>query len=98
MGPSAWRLANAARRTLAPRLGGWLPPAVRPHLVLDWATHRGRVATTEVSDLVGIAVNATGELLRGLEEQGHLEPGRANPSGRGFFYVPARGAVERAWS
>jgi ATP-dependent DNA helicase RecG len=84
----AWRLSNRARRELAPRLGKWLPPAARARLVAGWARHRGRVTTTEVADLVGIAVNAAGELLKALEEQGQLAPGRATRLGRGFFYVP----------
>ena len=89
VGSPAWRLSNRARRELAPRLGEWLPPAARTRLVTNWARHRGRVTTTEVSDLVGIAVNAAGELLKALEEHGQLAPGRATKLGRGFFYVPA---------
>ena len=84
----ARRLSDRARRELAPRLGGWLPPAARPRLVVGWARHRGRVSTTEVSDLVGVAVNVAGELLKALEEQGQLAPGRTTRLGRGFFYVP----------
>jgi ATP-dependent DNA helicase RecG len=85
----ARRLADNLRRALAQRLGTWLPPAARPRLVVGWAQHRGRVSTTEVSDLVGISVNLAGELLKSLEEQGHLAPGRTNRAGRGFFYVTA---------
>jgi ATP-dependent DNA helicase RecG len=88
VGSPARRLSDRIRRELASRLGGWLPPAARPQMVVSWARHRGRVSTTEVSDLVGIAVNVAGELLKTLEEQGQLAPGRASRIGRGFFYVP----------
>ena len=88
VGSPARRLSDRIRRELASRLGGWLPPAARPQMVVSWARHRGRVSTTEVSDLVGTAVNVAGELLKTLEEQGQLAPGRASRTGRGFFYVP----------
>lgn len=88
VGALARRLAAPVRKVLATRLRGWLDPAGRPRLVLNWALHRGRVSTTEVADLVGIPVNRAGTLLRGLEEQGYLAPGRVTRTGRGFFYVP----------
>jgi ATP-dependent DNA helicase RecG len=85
----ARRLSDSLRRALAPRLREWLPPAARARLVLGWARHRGRVSTTEVAAIVGIGVNLASELLRSLEDQGLLSPGRSNRTGRGFFYVPA---------
>jgi len=51
------------------------------------------MSTTEAADIVGIGVNLAGELLRGLEEQGLLAPGRSNRIGRGFFYVPVSAEV-----
>lgn len=95
VGNPAWRLSDRARHELAPRLAGWLPHAARPRLVVSWARHRGRVSTTEVSDLVGIAVNAAGELLKVLEDQGHLAPGRATRLGRGFLLRADSGATRR---
>ena len=84
----ARRLSYEIRRELSSRLVAWLPPAGRPHLVRGWARHRGRVSTTEIADIVSISVNASGELLKTLAEQGLLAPGRAARTGRGFFYVP----------
>lgn len=57
-------------------------------MILEWARARGRVSSTEVADLAGVAQNYAGKLLTELERQGHLEPGRPNRSGRGFFYRP----------
>jgi len=58
-------------------------------MVLAWARHRGRVASTEVADLLGVAPKSAGVLLRDLEERGLLSPGRVNRRGRGFAYVPS---------
>lgn len=52
---------------------------------------RGRISTTELGDLVGVAANAVGPLLRSLEDEGLLTPSRANRLGRGFHYLPVRG-------
>jgi ATP-dependent DNA helicase RecG len=87
-GHAAWRLSDRVRRHLAPRLGGWLSPDARPRLIVTWARHRGRVSTTEVSDLAGISIVRAGAVLKALEAQGDLAPGRALRSGRGFFYTP----------
>lgn len=88
LGPPAWRLSDPVRDRLTSKLDNWLPAPARAAMVVAWARHRGRVTTTEVADLVGIAVNHAGQLLKGLEDTGQLAPGRVNRRGRGFFYVP----------
>lgn len=87
--PVGRRLSDTVRKELASRLTNWQPPTARARLVLDWARHRGRVSTTEIADIVGISINLASDLLKSLEEQGVLAPGRVTRSGRGFFYVLA---------
>lgn len=86
--PPAWRLSDAVRERLGPRLAPVVSPAGRAEMILAWAQARGRVSSTEVSDMAGIAVNYAGKLLMALEGEGRLEPGREIRMGRGFFYRP----------
>lgn len=86
--PPAWRLTDTTRDRLVHRLP-FLQGTGRQQMILEWARARGRVSSTEAADLSGVAQNYAGKLLTDLERQGHLEPGRANRSGRGFFYRPA---------
>jgi ATP-dependent DNA helicase RecG len=87
-GDPAYRLSDKARDELAARLTSWLPSKKRADLVVTWAGHRGRVSTTEIADIVGTTVARASQLLKSLEDDGLLAPGRANRQGRGFFYVP----------
>ncbi|NED99363.1 hypothetical protein [Phytoactinopolyspora halotolerans] len=87
--PVAWRPSAVVRTMLHSRLQGVLTGAGRERMILDWARARGRVSSTEVADLAGVATNYAGKLLGHLEAQGYISPGRANRSGRGFFYRPA---------
>ncbi|PZF79577.1 ATP-binding protein [Jiangella anatolica] len=88
--PTAWRLSDLAGEWLSYRLR-YRQGEARQRMILDWARARGRVSSTEVADLAGVAQNYAGKLLTELERQGYLEPGRANRSGRGFFYRPVSG-------
>ncbi|WP_157574803.1 ATP-binding protein [Jiangella muralis] len=85
--PAAWRLSDLVRDTLEYRLG-YRQGEARQRMILEWARARGRVSSTEIADLAGVAQNYAGKLLTELERQGQLEPGRPNRSGRGFFYRP----------
>lgn len=87
--PDAYRLSEGARTILADRMAHLTTPEGRTALILGWARARGRVSTTEVSDMVGVTVPYAGSLLTGLEDEGQLAPGREHKAGRGFFYVPA---------
>ncbi|WP_129667691.1 ATP-binding protein [Phytoactinopolyspora endophytica] len=84
--PSAWRPSDVVREKLPTRLQHVLSGTGRERMILDWARARGRVSSTEVADLAGVATNYAGKLLGNLEAHGYLQPGRANRSGRGFFY------------
>lgn len=88
--PTAWRLSDHLLEWLDYRLG-YRHGEARQRMILEWAQARGRVSSTEVADLAGVAQNYAGKLLTELERQGQLEPGRPNRSGRGFFYRPVRG-------
>lgn len=86
--PTAVRLAGPVRARFASRMASLLGPAGRRRLATDWATGRGRISTTELADLVGIAPNAVSSVLRALESEGVLEPSRGNRAGRSFHYLP----------
>lgn len=86
--PPAWRPSNAVRAYFASRMAGALGPAGRRRLATEWARARGRISTTELGDLAGVAVNAVGAVLRSLESEGVLRPSRGNRAGRSFHYLP----------
>ncbi len=60
----------------------------RAEVALSWARIRGRVSTTELGSIVGASPSNLGGVLKSLESEGLLEPGRKNRRGAGFFYVP----------
>jgi len=84
----AWRLSNPVRALFASRLAPVTGPASRGRLAAGWARSRGRVSTTELGDIAGIAVNAAGGVLHTLENDGLLRPSRGNRAGRSFHYLP----------
>jgi ATP-dependent DNA helicase RecG len=86
--PTAWRLSDAMRDRLAASHRPLANADEREAMLLNWARQRGRLSTSEASDLARVSVVYAGELLRGLEDRQLLAPGRANRGGRGFFYVP----------
>lgn len=85
----AHRFASAAGEILGDRLESHTTTSGRRRLAVDWARGRGRASSSEIADLTAISVKSAGNLLAGLEAEGHLAPGRPNRRGRGFFYVPA---------
>jgi ATP-dependent DNA helicase RecG len=85
----ASRLSDYSREQLRTRLEQLNSPGGRETMVLDWAQCRGRVSSTEASDLAGISVTHAGTLLSRMAEDGLLKPGREKRRGRGFFYAPA---------
>ena len=58
-------------------------------MILEWASHRGPVSSTEVADLANLSLPRSGQILTELEDRGDLAHGRAVKAGRGFFYAPA---------
>ncbi|MEU4388586.1 hypothetical protein [Promicromonospora sp. NPDC023805] len=88
----AWTFSKAARSALdderlrADRTRRATP---RPEIAMDWARARGRISSTELASIVGAAPPNVGPVLRKLEDQGQLEPGRQARRGPGFFYRPA---------
>jgi ATP-dependent DNA helicase RecG len=87
--PAAWRLGGRVRELLRSRTKQIESPDGRRRVILQWARARGRVSTTEAADIVDITVPYAGTLLRKLEREGLLEPGRETKRGRGFYYTPA---------
>lgn len=83
-------LAKQARSLLAGRTTPITAPANREALALDWAHKRGRISTTELGSVVGIAPGKTSSTLTALEEQGALHPSSLTRRGGGFHYRPVR--------
>ena len=86
--PPAVRLSGAVRERLSHRIVPLLTAEGREAMILDWVRARGRVSTTEASDLAAISVSHAGAVLKALAQAGSVAPGRPNAIGRGFFYVP----------
>ena len=86
--PPAVRLSDAVRKRLSHRIVPLLTADGREAMLLDWVRARGRVSTTEASDLAGVSVGHAGTRLKALAEAGSVAPGRPHAVGRGFFYVP----------
>ena len=84
----AYRFSKEARRILARSTKRLAQPSSRGAILIAWAQHRGRISTTEAASLLGLSSQACGSILRVLEDEGALEPGRSTRLGRGFFYVP----------
>lgn len=89
--PPAFRFGDAARSQLAARVASLYTAEGRPGLILEWATRRGRVSSTEAADIADLSGTYAGSVLTGLEADGHLAPCRENRAGRGFFYLPIDG-------
>lgn len=85
---AAYRLSDDTRRRLAHRVKHLTTPEGRVGLILDWSESRGRVSSTETTDLTGLSRTSTAKLLTRLADEGQLEAGRPNHTGRGFFYTP----------
>jgi hypothetical protein len=85
----AYRLSGPARRRLAHRTGHLITPEGRKAQLVDWASKRQRISSTEAADLTGLSVPYAGKVLTSLEEEGILEPGREGKTGRGFYYIPS---------
>ncbi|HEX8394274.1 MAG TPA: ATP-binding protein [Longimicrobium sp.] len=87
--PEAYRLSDAVREGLKRSISYADGQAARLALILGWARARGRVSSTEITDITGLSVTHVGNLLGALEAEGVLRPGRENRRGRGFYYVAA---------
>lgn len=61
-------------------------PVTRTQIARQWAAARGRVSTTELASIVGAHPTNVGAVLKALESEGVLVPGRAVRRGPGFFY------------
>ena len=85
---AAYRLSDDTRRRLAHRVEHLATPEGRLSVILDWSQGRGRVSSTEAADLTGLSRTSTAKLLTRLADEGQLEDGRPNRTGRGFFYTP----------
>lgn len=90
---TAWRPGAPMRRRLGDRIERATSGAAREELLLGYAATYGRISSTEAADLADLSVNYAGQLLKNLEDAGHLRPSRPNRRGQGFHYVWA-GAPE----
>lgn len=88
----AWCLTSEAQKALAeeyavsPRLQ---PTFAKEQVVLSWVRHRGRISTTELGSILATSPTNLGRVLKRMESDGLIKPGRENRRGAGFFYVPA---------
>lgn len=90
-GSTAWRLSLAAHQALVAadaEAGHRRKPVTRAQVALSWASARGRISTTELASIVGAHATNVGGVLKSLESDGLLMPGRQSRRGPGFFYVP----------
>lgn len=87
----AWRLSSPSKARLPRRTSALTSSAGRQRMILEWASARNRVSSSEVSSLTGLSVVSTGKILADLENEGRLAAGRPTRTGRGFFYVPTTG-------
>lgn len=85
----AWRWTQAASERLRHRWNALTSVAGRRRVAARYAQHRGRISTTELASITGVASQQANRTMKDLEEQDVLRPGRAERAGRGFFYVPA---------
>lgn len=79
---SAWR----ELKELSEQAGFVRRDPSRESVAESYARHAGRISTTELGSIVDAQPTNVGAVLRRLEEQGLLEPSRANRRGPGFFY------------
>ncbi len=89
--PTAWHLSVQAIQALDAADGGFgraRRHPTRPQVAMAWARTRGRVSTTELGSIVGASPTNLGSVLKGLERDGLLEPGREVRRGPGFYYRP----------
>lgn len=90
--PPAWHLSPEALAELAEAdeaAGHRRQHPTREAIARDWAFSRGRISTTELASIVGAHATNVGAVLKRLEADGTLRPGRQGRRGAGFFYVPA---------
>lgn len=89
--PSAWHLTEEAVAVLVDvdeAVGSRRQMPSRSQIAAEWAKVRGRVSTTELGSIVGAHSTNVGSVLKGLEAEGLLKPGREVRRGPGFFYKP----------
>ncbi len=60
----------------------------RTAVARHWAVARGRISSTELGSLLDASPTNVQGVLKGLEREGLLAPGRLTRRGAGFFYVP----------
>lgn len=90
--PPAWHLTGSAVEVLSEadsETDHRRRPVTRAQIATSWASARGRVSTTELASIVGAHATNVGAVLKSLESDGVLVPGRQSRRGPGFFYKPA---------
>lgn len=88
----AWRLGSEAMEVLKVHdvaAGTQRMWPGRESIATSFATQRGRISSTELGSLVGMAPTNAGAILKDLEQQGVLQPSWPARRGRGFHYLPA---------
>lgn len=92
--PPAYRLAAAARARLFGRLAPLSGREAHRDIAMEWAEARGRVSSTELSDLTGVHTSTAGRMLNALADEGLLTASSDVRGGRGFHYMYAATAQD----
>lgn len=88
----AWCFSAAAQSALHEEYAAssrLQPEPTKEQIILSWIKHRGRISTTELGSILGLRPTNLSRLLKKLEQEGLIKPGRENRLGAGFFYIPA---------
>ena len=91
-GTSAWQVTAEALAVLArhdDEAGTTRSSPTRAQIAQSYVAARGRISSTELGSIVGAHPTNLQRLLRELEQEGVLAPGRENRRGAGFYYVRA---------
>ena len=92
--PPAYRLAAAARARLFGRLAPLSGREAHRDIAMERAEARGRVSSTELSDLTGVHTSTAGRMLNALADEGLLTASSDVRGGRGFHYMYAATAQD----
>lgn len=88
----AWRLSSEAVNELRDQDVAAETQRIWPgreSVAVSYAAQRGRISSTELGSLLGMAPTNVGQVLKDLEQQGVLRPSWPSRRGRGFHYLPA---------
>lgn len=88
--PPAWRVSDAAREVLAEcdnASGTSRPLLSKDQVAVSYASHRGRISSTELASIMGASHTNVGSVLKRLASAGVLRPSSPAGRGKGFHYL-----------